>query len=1339
METCEELRPVMPSASRPSYSSGGKYGFSDRVIDGMSVTVNSVIITFRSPAFQASFQISRLLVESRTPSWKKEDLRLTRIKHPEKREILLFKQIEWQVLRIEAKAVGNTALLGHPNVTLTPLRLITNQACCRITVKKKLNDCSIIGTRLVMILDDLLWVLTDAQLIAALHFMQSLKDLVQRATQRAQKLKAVQKLASQSDAVLQSQAQSQYTVKPKADVSQAVTPLTRLFNHYDVIETSCHLYSGMIELHLCDDLDPKGRSGCENLKNGGALQISLQKLVIDYYPYHCAMGSRDHWLRYNEPSTGRNAWVQQLLSLFQNRIQAFYQADLAESGKPGHAPVFRAPPHGVQSGYKQSSSSSAESRSHLPSSSPEGSRSSSLYPLRKSSARWSLKHMMSCCVILRIEDFSVHNISTSSKSRSRTTPGKFLASDRTTILLPPDMKAVHLEMTYYYFPGDLDFPVPSPYVHMHLGPVYGTYDSQTVLWLNAFFLNIQNSMVPAAPPPPVASPPSVDVRFEALMSKVIFPCDQSYPHQLEWPQALHLQASRIVATNRRLGDHASKSHLSQCLETFSEGTLLYENNTYPWRMGDFKPIPEGLLEYVIGKSTLSGNSEEGASPTLSNKGFLNSDDKIVWSVHLDPFWADFVSGEMGKRRPQTFIDALPLTIWLYGQQNGSSTRTSSPDNRHGKDVTDNTTDKKTDPKSLGDAKPEVESADAKTYMVLHVHSIVNVQMTHHQYIFLLRVLDTISETNTQLANDVINILGEEMPSSMCIAAFWPRVDLSLLLQNIKQYTATSGSDDLVSLLKSPSQSEIHLFPASQEPSLAEDASKKEYVPTSSFNEVPVVVNLPKSHSDSVLSFHSSSTTPPLTPPADASCSTIENTSEPLQRGIQSSRKAVKKGLTNIMASIDSVMTRGSPQWSEHNEENSSVADDDTLSVRSDFSSDSDQMFVVGLDTAGSEEDINVFPTKSHTSVDVEIADDAQELSGSNNDDSSNSEKKNDIQISRVTLKFEGVETVVLFVGASSSVLLKTCHLEVEEDSAISWESFQNHFSSKSRSWKNSQSNNLKGKFKLILRFDQGSAATSCYQEAGDIGYLTCLVQNIDLDVLMSSCSGIGAFLKDEIVTETVPSRILIDSLKIKLKDDQFSSVSTQAQPLPMCINLPGCLIERTKENIIRILPLPPGVDFASVLGADKKESGGDDAKSGLEDLTFDPNKLKRYYNVSKFYTSTKKTMDLSEVHVFSDTSHLTSLDEVDNKENLSSENEKLRLKLTALIGVKRENELLKEQMNQILSVQGKEEIEQQLVLAQDEIRRLEEEKRSLMETMQVLQEELNKAELEKQRKCFSGC
>lgn len=49
------------------------------------------------------------------------------------------------------------------------------------------------GSKLVVILDDLLWVLTDSQLKAALHFLDSLAGLVQKATNITRKVKAARK------------------------------------------------------------------------------------------------------------------------------------------------------------------------------------------------------------------------------------------------------------------------------------------------------------------------------------------------------------------------------------------------------------------------------------------------------------------------------------------------------------------------------------------------------------------------------------------------------------------------------------------------------------------------------------------------------------------------------------------------------------------------------------------------------------------------------------------------------------------------------------------------------------------------------------------------------------------------------------------------------------------------------------------------------------------------------------------------------------------------------------------------------------------------------------------
>lgn len=82
-------------------------------------------------SFGCYLQLSRVQVRSVSPQWQSADLRMTRIRDSSRGEILTFKELEWQTLRIEASAVENTDMS-------TPLRLITNQARCRITIKKRI-------------------------------------------------------------------------------------------------------------------------------------------------------------------------------------------------------------------------------------------------------------------------------------------------------------------------------------------------------------------------------------------------------------------------------------------------------------------------------------------------------------------------------------------------------------------------------------------------------------------------------------------------------------------------------------------------------------------------------------------------------------------------------------------------------------------------------------------------------------------------------------------------------------------------------------------------------------------------------------------------------------------------------------------------------------------------------------------------------------------------------------------------------------------------------------------------------------------------------------------------
>lgn len=130
--------------------------------------------------------MSRIRVESKTPKWANGDLRFTRLKDSHRGIILIFKELSWQTVRIEASSTQDKSL--------TPLRLLTNHARCRITIRKRLSDCTLLASRLVLILDDLLWVLTDSQLKAALHFVDSLSGLIKSATEATQKSKAAKKL-----------------------------------------------------------------------------------------------------------------------------------------------------------------------------------------------------------------------------------------------------------------------------------------------------------------------------------------------------------------------------------------------------------------------------------------------------------------------------------------------------------------------------------------------------------------------------------------------------------------------------------------------------------------------------------------------------------------------------------------------------------------------------------------------------------------------------------------------------------------------------------------------------------------------------------------------------------------------------------------------------------------------------------------------------------------------------------------------------------------------------------------------------------------------------------------
>ncbi|XP_036153213.1 UHRF1-binding protein 1-like isoform X6 [Myotis myotis] len=289
MSTCEE--PRNPNGPSPIATASGQseYSFAEKVVEGITVSVNSIVIRIGAKAFNASFELSQLRIYSVNANWEHGDLRFTRIQDPQRGEVLTFKEINWQMIRIEADATQSS----HLEIMCAPVRLITNQSKIRVTLKRRLKDCNVIATKLVLILDDLLWVLTDSQLKAMVQYAKSLSEAIEKSTDQRKSMASEPTQSSTAAPSTQQVKSPQASNAP--DLNDAIV---KLFNDFDVKETSHHLVISHLDLHICDDIHAKEKESNRRI-TGGAMQLSFTKLTIDYYPYHKAVPSPNLYSQLN--------------------------------------------------------------------------------------------------------------------------------------------------------------------------------------------------------------------------------------------------------------------------------------------------------------------------------------------------------------------------------------------------------------------------------------------------------------------------------------------------------------------------------------------------------------------------------------------------------------------------------------------------------------------------------------------------------------------------------------------------------------------------------------------------------------------------------------------------------------------------------------------------------------------------------------------------------------------------------------------------------------------------------------------------------------------------------
>ncbi|XP_009579245.1 PREDICTED: UHRF1-binding protein 1, partial [Fulmarus glacialis] len=880
MRTCEEPRP--PNGQSPIALAAGQseYGFAEKVVEGMFIVVNSITIKIHSKAFHASFELWQLQGYSVNPNWQQSDLRLTRITDPQRGEVLTFKELTWQTLRIEADATDN----GDQDPVTTPLRLITNQGRIQISLKRRTKDCNVMASKLMFLLDDLLWVLTDSQLKAMMKYAESLSEAMEKSAQQRKSL------APESVQITPPAPSTQQSWSQPFGVSPNASSIGQYFDKHDMKESSYHLLISRLDLHICDDSHTRESGTLKHGMLGGAMQLTFRRMAFDYYPFHRAGDACKHWVRYSEAMETRGQWAKKLVSEFQSKIERLYEEMDPAFARTPLSPFKRKPDTSL------SPQKSPLEKGRVP--------PTSLPRLRH--PPWN--RLRSSCVVVRVDDLDVHQVSTAGQQSKK--PSTLLSCSRKFFKLPDQVSAIHIEFTEYYFPDNQDFPVPCPNLYVQLNGLMLTLDTASVLWINLFCLDLYRSLEQFKAIYKLEDSGKhdehFDVRLDGFRLKLNIPVEKKVTDHQDRPQTLSICTSEMTATNTRHAPFCSCQDLQSLFRKFASSEFFHSSYTkFPRSQDNFSLLHTLFLRHAY--EVDDRPQKHPGFPQLLHKTSASED---LWSMNFAELSLDFEGAESSKGRALSFIDPFPLSIWAclpkrWGQAQVSKRqelaaselkiKPSASFSNHSKN--ENLSREhgvcqrsKTDqdlkniykvPETmdvLGESDCEIDdgvddkeldaSADIHVLVSSSVH--IKVRLNHYQYLVLLRMKEVLQTLQEQLAQDTQEVTGSPLDSMFaCVGVVFHSAEVALLMNPapgsvLEPRSLDSDTTSLIESELSPSDSKEGLV-AEEKELKSETSSEKGVCSTSEIPEdggtentgtsvttVPLE-RLPRSASDGALS------------------------------------------------------------------------------------------------------------------------------------------------------------------------------------------------------------------------------------------------------------------------------------------------------------------------------------------------------------------------------------------------------------------------------------------------------------------------------------------------------
>ncbi|XP_076874994.1 bridge-like lipid transfer protein family member 3A [Brachyhypopomus gauderio] len=1181
MRTCDEPRP--PNGPSPIAITAGQseYGFAEKVVEGMSVIINSIVIKVQARAFHASFELWQLQGCSLNPQWQKTDLRYTRITHPKRGEVLTFKEINWQSLRIEADAIESE----DQDLGSTPLRLITNQGRIRIALKRRVKDCNVLASKLLFILDDLLWVLTDSQLKAVIHYAKSLSEAMERSAQQRKSMAA----ESLQTAPPSPGPHHAWEEPPPAAMGTPNT-LAQYFDQHDVKESSYHTFISRLDLHVCNDSSSPQSGEPPVPGSQGAMQLTFRKLGCDYYPFHRPGDGCRHWERHCGAMDARTQWAAKLLQDFQRRVESSgFPAPSSDQPAPP-----RTPPNLETTRYSATPSGPAP---------PLGG---------------TLKTLRSSCIVMRVDDLDIHQVSTRDRSSKRNQ--SLLSCSRKALNLPDNTPAIHLQFTDYYFPNCPGAPVPCSNLYGQMNGLQLCVDAPSLVWMAVFsqgllrtleqvkaFYHLQDSS---------KSDEHVDIRLDATHLKLVVPLDSSILDHPDRPQSLSATLPQAVLSNTRHSPHGSHGDLHDTYTSFGTRTFFQTAQTqdFPRERNVFHPLPPAFLHAVA-----------PAEPSSSGRPPRAWD---VWAVSLSRASLGFEGARRGPRgRTLPFVEPFAMAVWMCRPAAFVLTPSTHPAPA-GPDEPTHTNAHPPGgvPLAFPGQGEEPDAPTADVHVLAQTITPVRVWLNHYQYLALLRAKDSLSRLAADLTRDAREPCGTDPgaaePPAVCVSLLLEALEVSLLLPpsvggSEEEEAGSPGGSDTQSLTDTQSPEPdgalqdggVDPEPAGHARDGEDDAEGEGSVEEAceAVEEGPV----DQVHQDN----QAGEATPPLSPGNSAVL--VRDTSTFSLEGELSNALSATKDVTKdaLNASLDltkgalsmtrdafSLLSRGSPvsklfstkepglradepsspamacrQTLKHSSSQNSCdsatlessVGDDGVSVDSDTS----ENFIIILDSDSGLESLrpNVSAGPPERRASPALGTDAASLAEMSSSLSQSSEDITHDTVSVLVLSVGGVSSIVELRGENVVVATEAQTLTPKQlgnqkmSDLLTGLTLAQGGPSSTTDPLSPGPRTLCCPPVVAVRMEAGPGTA-----AEGVGFLEVQVQGCRAELLTSTLNTLGPFLEDELSADAQPVRLSVYDTRLTLKDDSPRVYPTAPQPTPASFLLDGVVLERLDDGVLAL-------------------------------------------------------------------------------------------------------------------------------------------------------------------------